>query len=84
MNDLRTWYITTYHDRFFVTPPAWFNAYMWMEAVYHLPLSVWAVRALLQGKCFIFYMLCLFKLVVVKVLWQRSCLHYNEVWVGAC
>src|ERR1700761_5452902 len=25
---------------------AWFTAYMWMEALYHLPLSVWAIGAL--------------------------------------
>jgi len=47
---LRTWYITTYRDQFFTRPPAWFNAYMWMEALYHLPLSVWAIGALLRGR----------------------------------
>ena len=46
---LRTWYIDTYHDRFFTDPPAWFASFMWMEAVYHVPLSLWAVRALVRG-----------------------------------
>ena len=47
---LRKWYITTYQDQFFVSPPKWFAAYMWMEAVYHLPLSVWVVGALVRGE----------------------------------
>jgi len=46
LTTLRTWYITTYQDQFFTAPPAWFDAFMWMEACYHLPLSIWAVRAL--------------------------------------
>jgi hypothetical protein len=46
---LREWYITTYADRFFTQPPAWFNLYMYMELVYHVPLSVWAIGALIRG-----------------------------------
>ncbi|KAF2237042.1 hypothetical protein EV356DRAFT_497335 [Viridothelium virens] len=48
VSQIRTWYITTYRDQFFVKPPAWFNAYTWMEAIYHMPLSGWAVGALLR------------------------------------
>lgn len=51
MHDLRKWYIETYNDQFFVKPPAWFSMYMWMEAFYHLPLSVWAVGAILRSEC---------------------------------
>jgi hypothetical protein len=48
---LRSWYISTYKDPFFVpVPPAWFTAFAWMEALYHVPLSVWAVGALRRGK----------------------------------
>jgi EXPERA (EXPanded EBP superfamily) len=50
--DLRSWYITTYKDRFFVHPPAFFTTYVVLEAVYHLPLSIWAIRAILRGKFF--------------------------------
>lgn len=49
MHDLRKFYIDTYHDQFFVQPPAWFSMYAWMELLYHLPLSAWAVGALLRG-----------------------------------
>lgn len=50
ITDLRLYYVETYHDQFFTAPPAWFNMYMWMELLYHTPLSVWAIGALLRGK----------------------------------
>ena len=50
MTDLRCFYIETYHDQFFTYPPAWFTMYMWMELLYHTPLSVWAIGALLRGR----------------------------------
>lgn len=49
MTHLRQWYITTYRDQFFVSPPAWFTMYIWMELFYHVPLSVWALGALIRG-----------------------------------
>ena len=27
---------------------AWFDMYLWMEAIYHIPLSSWAISALLS------------------------------------
>lgn len=50
MINLRKFYIDTYQDQFFVNPPAWFTMYMWMELLYHTPLSVWAIGALLRGE----------------------------------
>ena len=50
ITDLRQFYITTFRDQFFISPPAWFAMYTWMEALYHLPLSVYAIGALLRGK----------------------------------
>jgi len=49
MTTLRQFYITTYADRLFTQPPAWFSLYAWMELVYHVPLSFWAVGALVRG-----------------------------------
>jgi hypothetical protein len=46
MTSLRHWYITAYRDQFFISPPAWFGFYTWMELLYHAPLSLWAVQAL--------------------------------------
>ncbi|KAF2431560.1 hypothetical protein EJ08DRAFT_696353 [Tothia fuscella] len=49
MGQLRLWYISTYRDQFFTEPPAWFTMYMWMELLYHVPLCVWAILALVRG-----------------------------------
>ncbi|KAF2271278.1 uncharacterized protein EI97DRAFT_437981 [Westerdykella ornata] len=49
MTDVRTWYIATYGDRFFYSPPAWFPLYTLLEAFYHLPLTLWAIPALLRN-----------------------------------
>ena len=49
MTTLREFYISTYADQFFISPPAWFNMYVWAEVLYHAPLSVWAIGALLRG-----------------------------------
>lgn len=51
---LREFYIATYADRFFTQPPAWFNMYMYMELIYHVPLSVWAIGALIRGMLLLF------------------------------
>ena len=50
MKDVRKFYIDTYHDQFFISPPAWFTMYIWMELFYHVPLSIWAIGALLRGE----------------------------------
>ncbi|OQD70486.1 hypothetical protein PENDEC_c023G00083 [Penicillium decumbens] len=46
--NLRDFYITTYRDKFFSEPPTWFTAFIWMELLYHVPLSLWAVFGLLR------------------------------------
>lgn len=47
---LREFYVATYRDKFFEEPaPTWFTVFIAMELLYHVPLSLWAVRALLQG-----------------------------------
>ncbi|EMC93208.1 hypothetical protein BAUCODRAFT_230797 [Baudoinia panamericana UAMH 10762] len=48
LDNIRRFYIETYYDQNFVTPAAWFTLYMWMEFLYHVPLSVWAIGALLR------------------------------------
>lgn len=51
---LRDYYIATYSDRFFSPQaPAWFRVYIWMEALYHLPLSIWALKGLWQGTLYL-------------------------------
>ncbi|KAA8622472.1 DUF2781 multi-domain protein [Pyrenophora tritici-repentis] len=46
---LRTWYTTTYGDRFFSgSPPVWFPVFTWLELLFHLPLTLWAIPALVR------------------------------------
>ncbi|EAA58558.1 predicted protein [Aspergillus nidulans FGSC A4] len=46
---LRDFYTATYRDKFFEdSVPAWFTSYIWMEILYHVPLSIWALGALLR------------------------------------
>jgi hypothetical protein len=49
ITELRKYYIATFRDQFFIAPPAWFDLYIWMEFLYHVPLSIWAIGALLRG-----------------------------------
>ncbi|ORX94649.1 transmembrane protein 6/97 [Clohesyomyces aquaticus] len=49
MDAVKTWYYHTYGDRFFVAPPPWFPLYTLLEAFYHLPLTLWAIPALLRN-----------------------------------
>ncbi|KAK8243334.1 transmembrane protein 6/97 [Phyllosticta capitalensis] len=48
MDNMRQWYIEQYQDRFFTSPPAWFGVYMYMEALYHVPVSFWSIGALIR------------------------------------
>lgn len=47
--NLRQFYSEKYQDKFFTEPALWGKAYVVMEAVYHLPLSIWAIKALIEG-----------------------------------
>ncbi|KAJ5466664.1 hypothetical protein N7539_009393 [Penicillium diatomitis] len=48
---IREYYIATYRDKFFEEPaPVWFNAFIWMELLYHVPASVWAVWGLMRDQ----------------------------------
>ncbi|KAI8628318.1 transmembrane protein 6/97 [Xylariaceae sp. FL1651] len=50
LHELREYYIASYNDQFFQPPPAkvpsFFPLYAFLELVFHLPVSLWAVRAL--------------------------------------
>ena len=47
---MRKYYIETYRDRFFVQPPPWFKVYVFLEGLYHLPISLWMLGALVNGQ----------------------------------
>lgn len=47
---LRQFYVDSFRDKFFEDPqPVWFTVFIWMELLYHAPLSVWAVLGLWRG-----------------------------------
>lgn len=46
---IRDYYVNTYRDRFFIDPPLWFKGFILLELVYHVPLTCWAIFALLRG-----------------------------------
>ncbi|KAI1817439.1 transmembrane protein 6/97 [Poronia punctata] len=52
LGQLRTYYLTTYNDQFFLPPPAeipsFFPLYAVLELLFHLPVSIWAVRVFLN------------------------------------
>jgi len=49
MTSLREWYVATHGDRFFHNPPAFFSPLLLLELLFHLPLSLWAIPALLRS-----------------------------------
>lgn len=50
-------HIANYNDLFFVSPPIYFNLFVWLECLIHLPVSFWAIGGLLRGM-FLFFCFC--------------------------
>lgn len=49
MSSLREYYVAQHGDRFFYNPPAWFPVLTFLELVIHMPLTLWAIPALLRN-----------------------------------
>ncbi|KAF2844583.1 hypothetical protein T440DRAFT_315390 [Plenodomus tracheiphilus IPT5] len=51
MTTIREFHVTTYGDRFFYNPPTrpYFPTLLLLELLYHLPLTLWAIPALLNN-----------------------------------
>lgn len=48
---VQEYYVETFRDRFFTAAaPAWFTSYLVLEAVYHLPISIWMLYAILESQ----------------------------------
>lgn len=47
---IRSDYATMSKDRFFIDPPLWFVGHTYLEAAYHLPISVWLIYALIKSQ----------------------------------
>ncbi|KAI0379250.1 transmembrane protein 6/97 [Hypomontagnella monticulosa] len=83
--DLRVYYIETYNDQFFAPPPApipsFFPLFAFLELVFHLPVSLWAVRAFfsrsgLSGRA----ELLLFLYGVETALTTATCMYEAYLW----
>ncbi|KAI2618088.1 transmembrane protein 6/97 [Hypomontagnella submonticulosa] len=83
--NLRVYYIETYNDQFFAPPPApipsFFPLFAFLELVFHLPVSLWAVRALvsrrgLDGRA----ELLLFVYGVETALTTATCMYEAYLW----
>lgn len=74
--------MATYADRFFTHPPAWFDVYLVMEAGYHLPLSLWAVRELgwRGGGELVFFFFLLYGGSGVAISLRNGFLRVVRVW----
>ncbi|KAI8956847.1 transmembrane protein 6/97 [Daldinia sp. FL1419] len=82
--DLRVYYIETYNDQFFAPPPAtipsFFPLFAFLELVFHLPVSLWAVRVLgnsgLNGSA----ELLLLVYGIETVLTTATCMYEAFLW----
>ncbi|KAJ8125447.1 hypothetical protein O1611_g8192 [Lasiodiplodia mahajangana] len=84
LSELREYYIATYNDQFFLPPPAkvpsFFALFAFFELIFHLPISLWAVRALwaspLNGKS----ELLLLVYGVETALTTLTCMYDAALW----
>ncbi|KAI1473778.1 transmembrane protein 6/97 [Daldinia eschscholtzii] len=82
--DLRVYYINTYNDQFFAPPPAtipsFFPLFAFLELVFHLPVSLWAVRTLFGGKLNGSAELLLLVYGIETVLTTATCMYEAFLW----
>ncbi|CCU75973.1 integral membrane protein [Blumeria hordei DH14] len=46
MIDLKAFYVETFDDRFFRTPPPFFQLFVWLEILYQAPVIAWSLGGL--------------------------------------
>ncbi|KAI1373992.1 transmembrane protein 6/97 [Hypoxylon crocopeplum] len=82
--ELRVYYIETYNDQFFAPPPAaipsFFPLFAFLELVFHLPVSLWAVRTLFRGGLSGSAELLLLVYGVQTALTTATCMYEAFLW----
>ncbi|KIX93579.1 uncharacterized protein Z520_10757 [Fonsecaea multimorphosa CBS 102226] len=77
---LRAYQLERFQDQFFVNPPRWFTAYMWIEALYHVPISLWMVWGILNDHPLVPLHLLIFSLEVAVT--TLTCVVDISAWAG--
>ncbi len=54
-----SYHLERFQDQFFTSPPAWFTLYMWLELVYHVPVTLWLLWGIWNGESLVQEMLAL-------------------------
>jgi len=49
MSGLSEFYVNTYHDKFFIDTPPFFEFFMWTELFIQIPVEIWGIGALLRN-----------------------------------
>jgi hypothetical protein len=50
MKSIKTFYLETYKDQFFIETPPFFEFFMWTEVFFQGPLMLWSIGGLLRGE----------------------------------
>ncbi|OAP59877.1 hypothetical protein AYL99_04879 [Fonsecaea erecta] len=79
-HSLRAYQLQRFQDQFFVRPPAWFTAYMYLEAVYHVPISLWMVWGIVKDHPLVPLHLLIFALEVAVT--TLTCVVDISAWEG--
>jgi len=49
MSGISDFYVTTYHDKFFIEKPPFFEFWLWTELLIQIPVEIWAIGGLLRS-----------------------------------
>jgi hypothetical protein len=50
MKNIKTFYVETYNDQFFIETPPFFEFFMWTEVFLQGPVMLWSLGGLLRGE----------------------------------
>ncbi|KFX91140.1 hypothetical protein V490_06059 [Pseudogymnoascus sp. VKM F-3557] len=79
-NELLAYQANVYQDRFFAVEIPFFEFFRYMEAAIHVPVSFWAIRALVKGDHKV--PLVLFAYALQTVITTATCMYDFSQWEG--
>jgi hypothetical protein len=79
-NELLAYQANVYQDRFFAVEIPFFEFFRYMEAAIHVPVSFWAVRALVKGDHKV--PLVLLAYALQTVITTATCMYDFSQWEG--